>query len=292
MLAFALLFIATHFHSDVVAQNDGELNVVTGLTKSVDTGVLYRGDDTDKEQKYTFEVHTIVFPDIPDLGIFGDTKTIVTTATDDPIQITTSHRTMLIPKADVMCVRKEDVQDRDAVSLKLKTSSNCEETRTKIKMVLEHLCGDDCKLEVFQEDNSNEILISGKYIEDDVKGMAEKFNNDNIKDKIDLEEAVPRWGKNSKLVLVSLLLAGILLALLLIAGYYLKTHRPPPKGAMAEDVFQVDEENQANTLVSVAPLQHQGPLDKPTINGEAPESQQPPTNGHFATQTSVADTEM
>jgi hypothetical protein len=32
-------------------------------------------------------------------------------------------------------------------------------------------------------------------------------------------------------VLVSLLLTGLLLAILLIAGYYLKTHRPPPKGA-------------------------------------------------------------
>lgn len=43
-------------------------------------------------------------------------------------------------------------------------------------------------------------------------------------------EAVPRWGKNSKLVLVSLLLTGLLLAALLVAGYYLKTHRKNSKG--------------------------------------------------------------
>ncbi len=46
----------------------------------------------------------------------------------------------------------------------------------------------------------------------------------------DVEEAVPRWGKNSKLVLVSLLLTGLLLAALLVAGYYLKTHRKNSKG--------------------------------------------------------------
>lgn len=46
----------------------------------------------------------------------------------------------------------------------------------------------------------------------------------------DVEEAHPHWGKNSKLVLVSLLLTGLLLAALLVAGYYLKTHRKNSKG--------------------------------------------------------------
>lgn len=61
------------------------------------------------------------------------------------------------------------------------------------------------------------------------------------------------------------------------------------------DSFQVDEENQANTLVSVAPLP-QEPVDKPTINGESPPengtNSPPTTNGHSANQTQVADTEM
>ncbi|XP_041747524.1 hematopoietic progenitor cell antigen CD34 [Coregonus clupeaformis] len=305
MMAFALLFIATLFHSGVVA----EYEVVIGPTRPVDVAGVIRGDDIYTTQLADEEadaphVQIIVFPSILDdttdmreaTGKAG--KAAITDPdqeTQAPQQFLTSQSSdiVLIPEADVMCVDKEVVQDRDVVSLKLKASSSCEETRSKIESVLEHLCGVDCKLEVFQEDNSNEILISGQYIEADAKGMAEKFNNDNIKDKIDFEEAVPRWGKNSKLVLVSLLLTGLLLAILLIAGYYLKAHHPPPKGArLAEEGFQVDEENQANTLVSVAPLQPQEPLDKPTSNGESPESQPPPTNGHSATQTSVADTEM
>ncbi|XP_029550200.1 hematopoietic progenitor cell antigen CD34 isoform X2 [Salmo trutta] len=312
MIAFALLFIATLLHGGVVA----EYEVVTGPTRPVNDAGVIRGDDIDTTQQSdeadTLFVQTIVFPSIPglDLSYLSDILDDTTAApvtevveetmreatgkageaatTDDqetqaPQQILTyqSSDIVLIPEAGVMCVDKEAAQDRDAVSLKLKASSSCEETRSKIESVLEHLCGVDCKLEVFQEDNSNEILIFGQYIEADAQGMAEKFNNDNIKDKIDFEEAVPRWEKNSKLVLVSLLLTGLLLAILLIAGYYLKTHRPPPKGArLAEEGFQVDEENQANTLVSVAPLQPQKPLDKT------------PTNGHSATQTPVADTEM
>ncbi|XP_034535988.1 hematopoietic progenitor cell antigen CD34 [Notolabrus celidotus] len=200
-----------------------------------------------------------------------------------------------IPKDDVTCVSKEAVQDKNAVNLKLKAASTCEQTRVKIESVLQELCGEDCKLEIYQEDNTDEIIVAGKYVEDDVAGMANKFNNDNIKDMTDVEEAAPRWGKNSKLVLVSLLLTGLLLAALLVAGYYLKTHRKNSKGVRLADTFQVDEENQANTLVSVAPLP-QDPLDKPTTNGESPpengNNPAPTTNGHSATQTPVADTEM
>ncbi|XP_010880039.1 hematopoietic progenitor cell antigen CD34 [Esox lucius] len=304
MLAFTLLFIVTLFHGGVVAQNEGDLNAVTRFLHSVDAA--HRGDNTDttlSNEDHVLEVQTMVFPDLDFLNN-GNTVTervkITILDTDFTLQTQAPRKTpasrtinIVMPEVNVMCVDKEAVQDRDAVSLKLKASSSCEETRSKIESVLEHLCGDDCKLEVFQEDNSNEILISGKYIEADVKGMAEKFNNDNIKDKIDFVEAVPRWGKNSKLVLVSLLISGVLLAILLITGFYLKTHHPPPKGAkLAEEGFQVDEENQANTLVSVAPLQSQEPLNKPTSNGESPDSQPPPTNGHSATQSPVADTEM
>ncbi|XP_055016656.1 hematopoietic progenitor cell antigen CD34 isoform X2 [Boleophthalmus pectinirostris] len=201
-----------------------------------------------------------------------------------------------VPQDDVICVSKEAVQDKNAVSLKLKSASNCEDTRTKIASVLEELCGEDCKLQLYQEDNTDQILVAGDYVEGDVGGMADKFNNDNIKDKTDVEEATPHWGKNSKLVLVSILLAGLLLAALLVAGYYLKTHRKNSKGVRLAESFQVDEENQANTLVSVAPLP-QEPLDKPTVNGESPPpengtSQAPTTNGHSANQTPDADTEM
>lgn len=201
----------------------------------------------------------------------------------------------LVPQDDVICVSKEAVQDKNAVSLKLKTTSTCEQTKVKIESVLQELCGEDCKLDIYQEDNTDEIIVSGKYVEVDVAEMANKFNNDNIKDKTDVEEASPRWGKNSKLVLVSLLLTGLLLAALLVAGYYFKTHRKNSKGVRLADTFQVDEENQANTLVSVAPLP-QEPLDKPTVNGESPpengNNPAPTTNGHSATQTPVADTEM
>lgn len=234
---------------------------------------------------FTVEVHT----DVPVI-VQPETPAPIPGRGDGPNNIPQP-----VPEGDVVCVSKEAVQDKNAVNLKLKTSSNCEDTRVRIESVLRELCGEDCKLKIFQEDNSDEILVSGKYVEADVAGMVNKFNNDNIKDKTDVEGAVPRWGKNSKLVLVSLLLTGLLLAALLVAGYYLKTHRKNSKGVRLAESFQVDEENQANTLVSVAPLP-QEPLEKPTVNGDSPPENgtnpAPTTNGHSATQTPVADTEM
>lgn len=40
-----------------------------------------------------------------------------------------------------------------------------ENTKVKIESVLQELCGEDCKLEIFQEDNSDEMIVSGKYVE-------------------------------------------------------------------------------------------------------------------------------
>lgn len=333
MLAFALLIIASLLNGGVVAQ--GEEEVVVAVTVSPVEGYVRgdmipkttEAPEPEASQGQILVLPTMEFLDPTEqttataeaTGEAGNSEDS-SPAAEEGTKVTVEIHT-LMPKAeepetpapipprgdgpnnrpkpvsqdDVVCVSKEAVQDKNAVNLKLKASSNCEDTKVKIESVLQELCGEDCKLEIYQEDNTDEILVSGKYVEDDVAGMANKFNNDNIKDKTDVEEAVPHWGKNSKLVLVSLLLTGLLLAALLVAGYYLKTHRKNSKGIRLAESFQVDEENQANTLVSVAPLP-QEPVDKPTINGESPPENgtnpTPTTNGHSATQTPVVDTEM
>lgn len=58
---------------------------------------------------------------------------------------------------------------------------------------------------------------------------------------------------------------------------------------------EADQENQGNTLVSVAPLNPPPETqEKPSVNGESPEAAKtqppPPTNGHSTTKT--ADTEL
>lgn len=39
------------------------------------------------------------------------------------------------------------------------------DTKEKIGSVLQELCGDGCKLDIYQEDDSDQIIVSGKYVE-------------------------------------------------------------------------------------------------------------------------------
>uniref|UniRef100_A0A673MAV1 Uncharacterized LOC107708101 n=1 Tax=Sinocyclocheilus rhinocerous TaxID=307959 RepID=A0A673MAV1_9TELE len=240
------------------------------------------------------DIQIVIFPTMSpdsDTSETPQTETTESTQPDTPTPDQTKPNPPEINSGNVVCVDKIPAQYKYDVMLKLKASSTCEETKVRIQSVLEHLCGEDCKLEIYQKDNTDEIIVYGDSIEADPEEMAGKFNNDNITDKVEVEEAVSRMGQHSKIVLISLLITGLLLAALLIAGYLLKTNQGQSKGLrLAEDSFQVDEETQGNTLLSVAPLPQQEPLDKPIINGESPES--PPTNGHSATQTQVNDTPM
>ncbi|XP_064160688.1 hematopoietic progenitor cell antigen CD34-like isoform X2 [Anguilla rostrata] len=196
------------------------------------------------------------------------------------------------PTGDIQCVDKEALKDRHAVKLMLKDASSCEETKAKLKELMGDLCGPDCDIKIYQEDSSPEVFVSGKA---DANGMANKFNSPGIKEKLGVVEASPQREEHPPTVLVALLLTGLLLAALLIGGYCLRNHRSQQaKGAkLAEE--PVDQENQGNTLVSVAPLHPQEPQDKPSANGESPEgvkTEAPPTNGHSAAKSPVADTEL
>ncbi|KAG7326530.1 hypothetical protein KOW79_009931 [Hemibagrus wyckioides] len=225
----------------------------------------------------------VSFPEINDMF-----PTMESTKSNTGIVLTTVNH---LQTSNVECVDEAAVRDKGAVKLMLETFSSCEENKAKIQSILEHLCGDDRKLEIYQKDHSKEMIISGECVEGDVKGMTDKFDNDNIKHKVGVVEAEPVLVNHSPTVLISVLIAGLLLAALLILAYILKTRRTEAKGArLAEELFQVDEQNQGNTLLSVAPLPPQEPVEKPTTNGESLDS--PPTNGHSASQTPVADSEM
>ncbi|ROL43180.1 hypothetical protein DPX16_18583, partial [Anabarilius grahami] len=102
---------------------------------------------------------------------------------------------------------------------------------------------------------------------------------------------------SSPAVFVSVLVTGLLLAAIIVGIYYFKCHRRSNGKGMklAEESYMADEENQGNTLVSVAPLNQPEPQEKPSLNGESQEAvkpQTPPaaTNGHSTTKT--ADTEL
>ncbi|XP_030625748.1 hematopoietic progenitor cell antigen CD34 [Chanos chanos] len=198
---------------------------------------------------------------------------------------------------NVMCVDEDTVKDKDAVKIELSAFSSCEHTRQLVQKYGTEFCdSESCNFQIFQKENSNSAILIGQSVTDDLQGVTGKI--DHLKEKLGVVKASPRWGKHQPTVLVALLLSGLIGAALLIAGYCWKTQRNSNAKGMKlpDDSYQVDEENQGNTLVSVAPLTPPEPQEKPSINGESPEAvktQTPAaTNGHSTTKTPVADTEL
>nr|XP_046221827.1 hematopoietic progenitor cell antigen CD34-like isoform X4 [Oncorhynchus gorbuscha] len=276
------------------------------------TGVAAHADDTQADntsgtstpvpdQDTTFTpvpdqdtAFTSMVPDHDPLATSGTTAgpgvdTQGTEATDD-LGAPVVHQAPVFVLPTVECVDKEAVKDKDTVKVELSSETSCSVT----KRIMEDSawCTGDCNLKLFQEENSNTLVLTRSN--GGVKDLSERLNSQDIKGQLGVVNAAPQWGKHSSTVLVSLLISGLLLAAALIGGYCLKKHcRHNAKGMrLAEDAYPVDEENQGNTLVSVAPLNLLETREKPA-NGdsqEAAKTQPPPTNGHST--ANLADTEL
>ncbi|XP_074498912.1 uncharacterized protein cd34 [Sebastes fasciatus] len=196
----------------------------------------------------------------------------------------------VVPK--VMCVGKEDIPESDAVKAAIKTD-DCETTK---RIILENPAGwcskENCNLKIFQ--NGKTALLAS----DDatLATLAEALESEQLKDKLGVTKTETPSSSGSS-VFVGILVTGLLAALAITVGYLKCQRRTDTKGVrLAEEAYPADQENQGNTLVSVAPLNPPPETpEKPSVNGETPEADKtqtppPPTNGHSTTKT--ADTEL
>ncbi|XP_077075049.1 uncharacterized protein cd34 isoform X2 [Siphateles boraxobius] len=132
---------------------------------------------------------------------------------------------------------------------------------------------------------------------DHFKGIMETVNPASNQESRHSETGGNGTSGSSPAVFVSVLVSGLLLAAIIVGIFYFKCHRRTNSKGMklAEESYMADEENQGNTLVSVAPLNQPEPQEKPSLNGESQEAVKPQTlpaatNGHSTTKT--ADTEL
>ncbi|KAK1152171.1 hematopoietic progenitor cell antigen CD34-like isoform X1 [Acipenser oxyrinchus oxyrinchus] len=185
-----------------------------------------------------------------------------------PNELTETQGPFVSP-AQVHCVRKEDIQDKDAIQLELKKETTCEEFMLSILNVKHKLCNDDsdCSIAIYQKPRSKNILISSSKITENPKDMASYFNDEKVKDQLGLMTAAPHWRKHSQC-------PGLL-------GHHRPAAGSPPDWwillqetddwelqgeRLNEDLYQVESDNQDGTLVSVAPL-HPRATGKPSTNG-------------------------
>ncbi|XP_066559737.1 serine-rich adhesin for platelets [Amia ocellicauda] len=293
---------------DTTSQSLEKTTVAETLTTEAVTTKAQTADTTTTESNHTTDgSKASTMPPSTTIATTLLSSTVIHSMTEiDALGSTSANVPDSVPyMSGFQCVSKEDIKDKDAVNLVISRPSNCADTLEVLKHYQGQLCENDCQVQVFQKENTNKILITSNKIEANAQEMADTLKEGDISAKLGIQEATPRWGKRSPTVLVSLLLAGLLLAALLIGVYCFKTRQNHTSKGMrlAEEPYQTDEENQGNTLVSVAPLNPPEPQEKPSINGESAETvkNHPPphstatttTNGHSASkQAPVADTEL
>ncbi|XP_061698144.1 uncharacterized protein LOC133512471 isoform X2 [Syngnathoides biaculeatus] len=200
---------------------------------------------------------------------------------------------VITTKPVVECVGKEEIDERKAVKATV-TKTDCEDTKQIVEESSIKCYTENCQIKVYQEGNNIQMVRTDAKPNTLVEALKGE-----LKDKLgltNLEEPLSSSSSSSgRSVFVGILISGLLAAAAIIAGYCKCQRRTDSKGVkLAEEAYPVDQENQGNTLVSVAPLSPPTETqEKPNVNGESPEADKtepPPTNGHSATKT--ADTEL
>lgn len=189
---------------------------------------------------------------------------------------------------DVTCVGEDHQPETNAIKAVVDTK-DCETTKSILQKYPAAWCNKDtCQLEIFQDGNK----VSVASADADKSTLHSALHSKDLKEKLGL----PETKSSNYSVFWGTFITGLLAALAITLGYFKCQRRPDTKGVkLAEEAYPVDQENQGNTLVSVAPLNPPPETpEKPSVNGESPEAAKtqppPPTNGHSTTKT--ADTEL
>ncbi|XP_074538007.1 uncharacterized protein cd34 isoform X2 [Halichoeres trimaculatus] len=214
-----------------------------------------------------------------------------TDAPDSPPAAPEEPKVVKLVVPDVTCVGKDDIPE-SAVKVSVDTT-DCEATKRIIQDNPAGWCSkENCNLKIAQEGKKLSV------VSDDAKlaTLADAFQSAALKEKLGVTNVETPSSSGSS-VLAGILVSGLLTAIGITIGYFKCQRRGDAKGVrLAEEAYPADQENQGNTLVSVAPLNPPPETpEKPSVNGESPEAAKtepspPPTNGTSTAKT--ADTEL
>ncbi|KAM8863860.1 uncharacterized protein cd34 [Spinachia spinachia] len=214
------------------------------------------------------------------------------TQPDDEDASTVTRSAVVTRRANVMCVAKEEIPENSNIKRFALTTDDCEATKRIIQENPESWCNmESCNLKIFQDGNWAHVTSDDANMD-----LVEAFMSQHLNAKLDENKTDTSTSSGSS-VFWGVLVSGLLAALAITLGYLKCQRRTDTKGVrLAEESYAVEQDNQGNTLVSVAPLNPSPETpEKPSVNGEAPEADKtqappPPTNGHSTAKT--ADTEM
>ncbi|XP_061649655.1 uncharacterized protein cd34 [Phyllopteryx taeniolatus] len=271
-----------------------DLGAPPDITVAPDSGLspVAGGDSGAPAENTPPPVNSSPIADHQEGGASGTTAGPTALSDDSTVVMELSDLSNIITtKPVVECVGKEEIDESKAVKA-LVTKTECEDTKHILEESSIKCYTENCHIKVYQEGNNIQM------VRNDAKPntLVEALKGE-LKDKLGVTNLeAPLSSSSGRSVFVGILITGLLVAAAIVAGYCKCQRRTDSsKGVkLAEEAYPVDQENQGNTLVSVAPLSPPTETqEKPNVNGESPEAaktEPPPTNGHSATKT--ADTEL
>ncbi|XP_053313624.1 hematopoietic progenitor cell antigen CD34 [Spea bombifrons] len=203
----------------------------------------------------------------------------------------------------VTCVNlRNQTSTSEVACFEYKEQVSCEqltdEQKDKLKSKLCNFSGHtDCNI-ILHSSEVNPHCILWVPAATEVRALKETLRSqlqDNPEHGVQL-----KWGQvsdhqtRSQKTMIALITCGILLAILILAGYYMSNTKrwSPGRQRLGEDPYYTETDSQGNTLVSVSAQAQDKPNSGTKENGTGQAITPSATNGHSTKKPPVSDTEL
>ncbi|XP_053562660.1 hematopoietic progenitor cell antigen CD34 [Bombina bombina] len=237
---------------------------------------------------------------ISSAAVTSISHTAMITTTDRELEESTNVTTEMPLSIDCKTLRNQESTSQ-VVCLQYKEKINCDDLPVDKKTLLKHiLCNSSiqsyghCNLTLFSSEvYPNCILFPVALASEGGSGHIKKHHSVFEENGITL-----KWGQISdhqtktQKTMIALVTSGVLLAALVLAGYFLSNKKSwsPGRQRLGEDYTETD--TQGNTLVSVSTQGQEKPKSGNRENGAGQVVNVNTTNGHSNKKQGLSDTEL
>uniref|UniRef100_A0A8C5MIC5 CD34 molecule n=1 Tax=Leptobrachium leishanense TaxID=445787 RepID=A0A8C5MIC5_9ANUR len=260
------------------------------------TTVLSQSSQSTHSQE-TLNVTTILATSLSENATTTQVPIVTTQSPTSSLLLTTREKQK---QFHITCgALKDQTLSSEVVSFEYQEKVKCEELQGEQKQKLQSiLCNvNHCNVTLYTSEVNPQSIL---WIPDASQVQALKYILLS-QDKTSSESGLPlKWGfvsdhqTRSQKTMIALITCGILIAILILAGYFLSNTRrwSPGRQRLGEDPYYIETDSQGNTLVSVSTNDQNKPNSGSQENGKGQAITPSATNGHSTKKQAVSDTEL
>ncbi|OCT91604.1 hypothetical protein XELAEV_18014663mg [Xenopus laevis] len=210
----------------------------------------------------------------------------------EPVTVTCSNLRNHKTNAEVVCFEYQEKVKCDDL-LKLDQG----DTLRSVLCNVTNSYTSQCHLSLYtSETNQNCILwvLKGMASKDAKEALESHYSALQKKDFVYKWEQISDHQTKTKKTLIALVTVGVLMAFIIVTGYYLSNRESwtPGRQRLGEDPYYTETDSQGNTLVSVSAHNQEKANNETRENGTGQASTPTTTNGHSAKKQTMSDTKV